>query len=266
MRPTLSFGSSGPAVVEAQSKLNKGVSSLARLDEDGGFGPLTASRVREFQMQKQLGVDGVVGPITWGALDALGNEGVLTTPIGIPPQVIEAPAGPVAGSLRQRIIDIAIAEATPEPGRVSDLDVIIEDGETVRRGWRRLKQYFDEGVEGWNESRWNSATLKGVRKPGAWLPGHISWCGIFATWVLQQAGLPVKWRVGQGITVLQKIGGSQGLQAGDVAILKGEKVHHFVVAGIDGKIVRSVNGNSDAQSILIKQNRLDEIWYYYRAQ
>ncbi len=38
-----------------------------RLAADGFFGPRTRTVVREFQREKRLGVDGVIGPLTWRA-------------------------------------------------------------------------------------------------------------------------------------------------------------------------------------------------------
>jgi peptidoglycan hydrolase-like protein with peptidoglycan-binding domain len=54
-------GSSGDAVRAVQSQFR----SLTR---DGAFGQQTDARVREFQQQHHLQVDGIVGPQTWHAL------------------------------------------------------------------------------------------------------------------------------------------------------------------------------------------------------
>ena len=73
--PTTRHGSSGAAVEELQQKLNTipadQVPTL--LVVDGKFGNKTRAAVREFQRSRTppLDVDGVVGPLTWAALDAV---------------------------------------------------------------------------------------------------------------------------------------------------------------------------------------------------
>jgi len=64
---TLRQGARGPAVTQLQQKLRaKGFN----VSVDGDFGPNTAAAVRAFQQSRHLTVDGVVGPGTWGALNA----------------------------------------------------------------------------------------------------------------------------------------------------------------------------------------------------
>lgn len=63
--PKLKKGSSGDAVTAMQQVLaERGYS----LEVDGDFGKQTDRVVREFQSDRGLTVDGVVGPITWAAL------------------------------------------------------------------------------------------------------------------------------------------------------------------------------------------------------
>ena len=60
---TLSGGASGPEVCVLQARLNsKSPTTLALLSVDGNFGPKTLARVREFQKDGNLVVDGIVGP------------------------------------------------------------------------------------------------------------------------------------------------------------------------------------------------------------
>lgn len=59
-------GMSGPGVLALQRSLN--AVADRRLSEDGQFGPATEQAVRDFQRFLGLGVDGVVGPQTRGAL------------------------------------------------------------------------------------------------------------------------------------------------------------------------------------------------------
>jgi peptidoglycan hydrolase-like protein with peptidoglycan-binding domain len=70
-RPVLRRGSTGLAVRRAQKRL-----TLAGYDTggvDGIFGAHTESGVKALQRDANLTRDGVVGPRTWDAIDALGD-------------------------------------------------------------------------------------------------------------------------------------------------------------------------------------------------
>ncbi|MCD9875914.1 GH25 family lysozyme [Streptomyces guryensis] len=71
-QPTLQPGSTGASAVEAQCELNLATkpSRYTPIAADGSFGPATETRVKEFQRCAGLGVDGVLGPQTWTALNA----------------------------------------------------------------------------------------------------------------------------------------------------------------------------------------------------
>jgi peptidoglycan hydrolase-like protein with peptidoglycan-binding domain len=65
-RPTVAKGDSGPAVVSVQNSLG--------VVADGDFGAITDGAVKGYQAAAGLKVDGVVGPITWQALDDLDSR------------------------------------------------------------------------------------------------------------------------------------------------------------------------------------------------
>lgn len=255
-----------------------------RLDVDGMCGPLTVNAIRTFQQRNGTVVDGRVDvngrtfQLLSGNSQAPGSPAApgqapapATGQAPAPAPPVPAPAAPTsnAGSLRQRIVEIANSMATPAPGKVSDLVTTVEPGtgRTVRAGWPFLKSFFDEAVAGWQQTHWNDkATLDGVKIPGKRIPQPgrpgVSWCGIFATWVLIQAGMPVKWVLGKGIVPLQ-IKYARDPQPGDVAVLTGPEIHHCIVTANDGQTLQTVNGNSDNQSILIKPVAVSRVAYYY---
>ena len=88
-RPTVRSGSRGPAVIDAQQRLNTvhaaqvaaGGDGIAAcpLVADGAFGPRTRSAIVAFQRQAFPGQpgewDGVIGPRTWAALIAASEDG-----------------------------------------------------------------------------------------------------------------------------------------------------------------------------------------------
>ena len=68
---TLRQGATGQDVARCQNLLNMKLAyTPPPLWVDGIFGAKTDRRVREFQSKAGLTVDGIVGPQTWGALEA----------------------------------------------------------------------------------------------------------------------------------------------------------------------------------------------------
>ncbi|TVP62622.1 MAG: peptidoglycan-binding protein [Nodularia sp. (in: Bacteria)] len=63
--PILRFGNSGTSVRILQRLL---VANGYAIRVDGAFGPLTETAVKAFQNQRSVGVDGIVGPVTWQQL------------------------------------------------------------------------------------------------------------------------------------------------------------------------------------------------------
>lgn len=62
---TLKVGSKGPEVKILQGLLNQ---NGAKLAVDGEFGPATKEAVKAYQREHHLEIDGVVGALTWAAL------------------------------------------------------------------------------------------------------------------------------------------------------------------------------------------------------
>lgn len=185
---------------------------------------------------------------------------------------------------RLTIIDVALQEATPRPGRVSDMEghtslqIDPWDGtrKRMRNGWRRLHEYFqsasvavDMNIPAEREGIlcWNKRVQKNhlPQAPGT-TPG-IHWCGIFATWVCRTAQMrwpnfhhrPLRWMSPlismPSLTALQN-GGKLDVRPGDIAVIL-KNTHHFVVISPpvgDPKnpAVWAVSGNDEYQSILIK--------------
>jgi Domain of unknown function (DUF1906)/Putative peptidoglycan binding domain len=68
-KPTLRRGDTGDAVAMMQTDL-----AVPWLVADGSFGPATEFIVKGFQQTMGLTADGIVGPLTWAALDAMTGD------------------------------------------------------------------------------------------------------------------------------------------------------------------------------------------------
>lgn len=83
---TLNRGSSGPEVKTLQARLLALGYALPRYGVDGDFGQETEKAVRAYQRARGLDVDGIVGPLTWAALDEdgaamIGRENLTDKPV-----------------------------------------------------------------------------------------------------------------------------------------------------------------------------------------
>ncbi|MBS0455476.1 MAG: hypothetical protein JSS14_29600 [Proteobacteria bacterium] len=281
-------------VVTIQSMLNSVPSGsggpMPLLDTDGKCGPMTIGGIRKFQFAQFNSADGRVdvGQRTIERLQgfdqgpgagraplpgAVAPPQIVTPPGFLPPKSEQPPSPSFSmptglSPLRRKILEIGMGEALPESA-VSDLKTIRDGNETVRAGWKRLKQYFDEGVEGWSEQKWkDKATYDGVRIPGRRVPQPgtqgVSWCGIFATWVARTAGAKTQWRNGVGPTGL-KLNFSRNCRPGDIAVMA-KNVHHFIVASALADEIITINGNSDNQCILVKPRPLSSVVYFYSVE
>ena len=68
-RPTIRRGNKGADVIECQTMLTRLGYDIGKTGIDGDFGRATEAGVKAFQSDHKLVVDGVVGPMTWDALD-----------------------------------------------------------------------------------------------------------------------------------------------------------------------------------------------------
>jgi peptidoglycan hydrolase-like protein with peptidoglycan-binding domain len=96
MPQTIQVGSTGADVRWAQYLLVRRLILSDATQIDGNFGPKTEAAVKEFQQSAGLTVDGIVGPLTWGALESGYN---------MPPTLSEGLQSPVVEKLQQTYND-----------------------------------------------------------------------------------------------------------------------------------------------------------------
>jgi peptidoglycan hydrolase-like protein with peptidoglycan-binding domain len=95
--PTIKKGSKGPAVRKAQNRLQLRFYDPGPID--GRFGAKTEKAVKQYQRDRDLPADGIVGPQTWARLD--------------PPTVKQGASGDAVRLLQQFLADFGL-----DPGAV----------------------------------------------------------------------------------------------------------------------------------------------------
>lgn len=261
-KPTLRIGSTGPAVRELQSLLNRLPTTLKRLAEDGQFGLGTRGRVIEFQQQQQLSDDGVVGPLTWEALLALINtHGAALVSAVISPAHEAAARSTIVNVALQQLAAFGGFQPPASPLKPAIAGALCASPITrARQGGAQLAAIFTAaGVSSASKcptisvqaeqmyQRVHSTTERNILD----IP---SWCGIFALYVLRVSGLrlsdwPLKWSIGtvKPTDEFRLLGASEAPLPGDLGIKLRQHGavlnHHFVVVAAGGETVSSVDGN-----------------------
>lgn len=116
----LKVGSTGPLVASLQRTLNARVTPSPELDADGDFGAMTEGVVKEFQKEKKLDANGIVGPETWEALGPLVEKG---------------PEAPKPAAVNAQKIKKEAADDIDGPPFVASKVWAIADGKTGKLLW-----------------------------------------------------------------------------------------------------------------------------------
>lgn len=167
--------------------------------------------------------------------------------------------------------DMIKREAEKHLLKVSDAPADLVLGK--RKGADFLRTVLANTLE--MQPAWTPANLKAIETPGQWLNVNgqggttdsqkaVHWCGIFATYVLKQTGMAVKWRSGDGIVPSDAnspwvrkrrrwIAGERfaddDFEIGDVAAIPRAN-HHFVIVDVSNPATLGcVAGNGNYQRI-----------------
>lgn len=167
---TLRRGDQGPAVQRLQTLLNANSRPSPHLSTDGDFGPGTDRAVRAFQTSRGLTADGIVGSMTWLALQSVPGDLPGVTAVATPRVTPRPQSAPTTS-----------ASQTPAPSSASSggsaaswMDIAraeIGQSEVVgQQHNRRILEYHA------------TTTLRAGSD-------EIAWCASFVNWVMQQAGI-----------------------------------------------------------------------------
>jgi len=260
MQSLLRMGSLGPDVVTIQKALNEaGQSVFDQLTPDGQFGMKTHGRVLEFQRRRGLVADGIVGSNTQSALQQFIDQ--VTGFV----EKLQPPPG--EATARQRVVQTAEQFFQAHGWRPFDK----VGGDNARIAANKCSDPVSRARQGgavlaviWGiagvvsppprqclqiSTTAESNYLNGLPGRNQWdIP---SWCGIFALSVYKRAGLrlsawPLKHKGFSAKPEFQAVTSGGSVQPGDLGIFDfrpNETNHHFIVVGVSGDIVTSVEAN-----------------------
>ncbi len=199
-----------------------------------------------------------------------GSQSSSSTPaLSTPPMAgAEAISGQRSTGVADRTVEIAKSEDDSiNPSKRG------EDGKV--KGWQHLQDVFEK-TTGWRPSDKECQT---VNENGSVKPGGASWCGIWATHVLQEAGCDVKWKDGQMVGDVSHVMApkfsdpasykaerqafEQSIKPGDVITLAGPQNHHAIVTKVnDDGTVETMDGNKP--HVGPGHQKLKDVTSYYR--
>jgi len=268
MPRTLYYGSMGPEVRQLQQGLNRLPTRLPSLVPDGQFGNKTRSRTLEFQSSNKIAADGVVGPMTWDLLlkllQQVAQGGVPTIP-DMPAGVLDFVRPLVLVIAQQQIGKVDFSQYVNN--RPLGVDFLIELFRVAANVQLTDANFRNKGTGDWNWEPWINDQDK-----------NKSWCGVFAVYCYQKAGIPVTWDFFRGCpSVPMKLSAfsasfAAGIKPADIGCVA-SKSHHFLIESVNGSGLKpsltTIDGNTEWGRIQRRNTHqvgLDQFNYYKYAR
>ena len=280
----LRFGSRGPEVQKLQQALNLDPGAYP-LAPDGIFGTMTHNRVTGFQSKKGLAADGIVGPVTFAALQPLFDllAKMVTGEMPLAEKALRERIRAEAQSLEAALGWNHPMKAPPAGGMQISLRRMSDPSTRARQGGKGLLTILHGGGAGGNYLARAEKIPPGMAQ-GEIVKGDLvadekaysqqrndkdilSWCGVFALHVLRRSGVPLKgWQdggglIGQAAKAGAPAGGAHPLRViasaevrvGDIGVMSPSgRNHHFVVIGRSGGKLDTVDGNAGFHHSVIR--------------
>ncbi|GMU59493.1 MAG: hypothetical protein AMXMBFR34_12560 [Myxococcaceae bacterium] len=265
----LARGHGGERVLELQKRLNA-AGANPRLAEDGLFGPKTEATLQK--LTGQASFDAAAEAVLAKLASSAGKRDDFQTPGPTPSapqtqaiQTSTVSGPPPSGSIAERTLQVAERE-------LGSIDPRQTGADGKYHGWQHLQTIFEK-TTGWRP------TDKEVQASSQ--PQKKSWCGIFATHVLQEAGAHVRWDLSKGKMVgdvqqvmaptfrdyrtykAERQAFQNSIKPGDVITLNGALNHHAIVTSVnpDGT-VNTIDGNKPHVGTGLQ--KLSDVTSYYR--